>query len=47
MELDTLKGSYYANPVVDVPDVNPAVKAAYPPIYGNNVCMYYSFSTVY
>jgi isopenicillin N synthase-like dioxygenase len=34
---DTLKGSYYANPVVDVPDVNPAVKAAYPPIYGNNV----------
>jgi hypothetical protein len=43
MELDTLKGSYYANPVVDVPDVNPAVKAAYPPIYGNNVCMYYSF----
>ncbi|KAG1826255.1 Clavaminate synthase-like protein [Suillus subaureus] len=37
MELDTLKGSYYANPVVDVPDVNPAVKAAYPPIYGNNI----------
>lgn len=34
---DTLKGSYYANPVVDVPDVNPAVKAAYPPIYGNNI----------
>lgn len=34
---DTLKGSYYANPVIDVPDVNPAVKAAYPPIYGDNV----------
>lgn len=43
LELDTLKGSYYANPVIDVPDVNPAVKAAYPPIYGDNVCMYCYF----
>ncbi|KAG2155468.1 Clavaminate synthase-like protein [Suillus clintonianus] len=34
---DTLKGSYYANPVVDVPDVNPAVKAEHRAFYGDNV----------
>ena len=39
LELDTLKGSYYANPIVDVPNVDPVVKAQHRPLYGNNVCM--------
>ena len=37
---DTLKGSYYANPVIDNPDVSPALKTAYPEYYGENICMY-------
>lgn len=34
---DTLKGSYYANPVVDSPTVSPDLRAAYPEYYGNNI----------
>jgi hypothetical protein len=36
--LDTLKGSYYANPVVDKPTVSQALKDAYPEYYGANIC---------
>jgi len=32
-----LKGSYYANPVVDCPQVSAALKAEYPEVYGNNI----------
>ncbi|KAN0125045.1 hypothetical protein V8E52_001597 [Russula decolorans] len=34
---DTLKGSYYANPVVDEPSVHPNLREAYPEYYGNNI----------
>ncbi|KAL5636004.1 hypothetical protein ACGC1H_004722 [Rhizoctonia solani] len=34
---DTLKGSYYANPVVDEPGVDPEQKAAHPEYYGKNI----------
>ncbi|KAF8758329.1 Clavaminate synthase [Rhizoctonia solani] len=34
---DTLKGSYYANPVVDDPNVDPQEKAAHPEYYGKNI----------
>ncbi|TFY71132.1 hypothetical protein EVG20_g1865 [Dentipellis fragilis] len=34
---DTLKGSYYANPVVDQPSVSVALRDAYPEYYGNNI----------
>ncbi|OCH96691.1 Clavaminate synthase-like protein [Obba rivulosa] len=34
---DTLKGSYYANPVVDSPKVSPAEREAYPEYYGENI----------
>ncbi|ETW87623.1 hypothetical protein HETIRDRAFT_99947 [Heterobasidion irregulare TC 32-1] len=34
---DTLKGSYYANPVVDRPTVAAALQKAYPEYYGANV----------
>lgn len=34
---DTLKGSYYANPVVDTPDVSAAQRQAYPEYYGTNI----------
>ncbi|THH21002.1 hypothetical protein EW146_g469 [Bondarzewia mesenterica] len=34
---DTLKGSYYANPVVDKPSVSAALQNAYPEYYGANV----------
>jgi hypothetical protein len=33
-----LKGSYYANPVVDEPSVHPNLREAYPEYYGNNIC---------
>lgn len=38
---DTLKGSYYANPVLDVPgsDVSEADKKAHPESYGTNICV--------
>jgi len=34
---DTLKGSYYANPVVDAPSVHPDIREAYPEYYGTNI----------
>ncbi|KAI0702418.1 Clavaminate synthase-like protein [Cytidiella melzeri] len=34
---DTLKGSYYANPVVDEPTVLPNLREAYPEYYGKNI----------
>ncbi|KAI0067773.1 Clavaminate synthase-like protein [Artomyces pyxidatus] len=34
---DVLKGSYYANPVVDNPSVTSALRDAYPEYYGNNL----------
>jgi hypothetical protein len=34
---DTLKGSYYANPVVDHPKVSDELRKLYPEYYGNNV----------
>lgn len=36
--VDTLKGSYYANPVLDKPDVSPILREAYPEYYGANIC---------
>lgn len=35
---DTLKGSYYANPVLDEPSVSPILREAYPEYYGKNIC---------
>jgi len=34
---DTLKGSYYANPMVDSPTVSDTLKKLYPEYYGNNI----------
>ncbi|KAM5532185.1 hypothetical protein V8D89_014141 [Ganoderma adspersum] len=34
---DTMKGSYYANPVLDVPDVSAELRQAYPEYYGQNI----------
>ncbi|KAI0307933.1 Clavaminate synthase-like protein [Multifurca ochricompacta] len=34
---DTLKGSYYANPVIDAPSVHPGLLEAYPEYYGTNI----------
>ncbi|TFK76744.1 Clavaminate synthase-like protein [Pluteus cervinus] len=34
---DTLKGSYYANPVVEVPTVSEEDRVTYPEYYGNNI----------
>ncbi|CAL1696322.1 unnamed protein product [Somion occarium] len=34
---DTLKGSYYANPVVDSPAVSSELRVSYPEYYGNNI----------
>ncbi|KAH8120517.1 Clavaminate synthase-like protein [Phellopilus nigrolimitatus] len=36
-KLDTLKGSYYANPLTDSPTVSSLEKQAYPEYYGNNI----------
>ena len=33
-----MKGSYYANPVVDEPNVPAELKEAYPEYYGKNIC---------
>ena len=35
---DTMKGSYYANPVLDVPNVSVELRQAYPEYYGKNIC---------
>ncbi|KAI0274777.1 Clavaminate synthase-like protein [Gloeopeniophorella convolvens] len=34
---DTLKGSYYANPVIDAPSVKASLQEAYPEYYGVNI----------
>lgn len=34
---DTLKGSYYANPIVDVPQVSEELKQQFPEYYGPNI----------
>jgi len=36
--IDTLKGSYYANPVVDKPSVSQSEQERYPEYYGQNIC---------
>ncbi len=43
--LDTMKGSYYANPVLDEPNVSPKLREAYPEYYGNNICTAFPPST--
>ena len=35
---DTLKGSYYANPVVDRPNVSENLRKDYPEYYSANIC---------
>lgn len=37
---DTLKGSYYANPVIDTPSIHPNLQEAYPEYYGTNICQF-------
>ncbi|KAI0374479.1 Clavaminate synthase-like protein [Pilatotrama ljubarskyi] len=34
---DTMKGSYYANPVIDEPNVSAELRDAYPEYYGKNI----------
>ena len=43
---DTLKGSYYANPIVDVPSVPPQLREAYPEYYGTNICQFSPFCPI-
>ena len=33
-----MKGSYYANPVLDEPTVSEELRKAYPEYYGKNIC---------
>jgi hypothetical protein len=42
---DTLKGSYYANPVVDTPTVPKDEANAYPEYYGTNICEPFAMSS--
>jgi len=35
---DVLKGSYYANPLIDVPTVSAQDAKLYPEYYGKNIC---------
>ena len=35
---DTMKGSYYANPVLDEPSVPEELRNKYPEYYGKNIC---------
>jgi hypothetical protein len=44
---DTLKGSYYANPVVDKPSLSQSEQVEYPEYYGQNICKYLHLSCVY
>jgi hypothetical protein len=39
---DLLKGSYYANPIVDKPSVSPEHIKEFCEYYSNNICMWYS-----
>jgi hypothetical protein len=41
-QADTLKGSYYANPLIDHPSVHPSLQEAYPEYYGANICQYHT-----
>jgi hypothetical protein len=41
-QADTLKGSYYANPLIDSPSVHPSLQEAYPEYYGANICQYHT-----
>lgn len=41
--IDTLKGSYYANPTIDQVTVSEDLRQAYPEYYGANICMYRLF----
>ena len=34
-----MKGSYYANPVIDEPNVPRELREAYPEYYGKNICI--------
>ena len=36
--IDIMKGSYYANPVLDEPNVSEELRQAYPEYYGRNIC---------
>ena len=38
--IDTLKGSFYANPIIDLPTVPDSDKSAYPEYYRDNICQY-------
>lgn len=38
---DTLKGSYYANPIVDTPNVTETQRQAYHEYYGTNICQFH------
>ena len=38
LAIDLLKGSYYANPIVDNAVASPEERAAYPEYYGRNIC---------
>ena len=37
---DLLKGSYYANPIIDSPQVSAEDQANYPEYYGHNICKF-------
>ncbi|KAF9229600.1 Clavaminate synthase-like protein [Gyrodon lividus] len=37
---DTLKGSYYANPIIDVPDVPPELRDQHREFYRSNICAF-------
>lgn len=39
LDQDTLKGSYYANPIIDTPDVSPELREQYGEYYRSNICM--------
>lgn len=44
---DTLKGSYYANPTVDIPDVSPELREQYQEYYRSNICVWTNANTAY
>ena len=45
--IDTLKGSYYANPIVDKPSVSRSEQEKYPEYYGQNICKDFPVMLVY
>ena len=44
LDSDTLKGSFYSNPLMDVPNVTPEEKATFPEYYGQNICELVDFT---